>query len=275
MSDILTDLSTPVLVHAVKANLLDFFHYLRQAAQTTFTADEKFARWHTHLPHPWFNGVSVAQPPAPEDEAYITDTIAYFGSCGVSPFTWWIAPAVPFGLWEEVLHRHGFHVDHDTPGMALDLEQLPTDRPAPPTLKIIPVDNLDQLKTWTQTFIAGYELPQTWVVDFYDLMAGLGFDLPMRNYLGYLDGEPVATSNLFLAAGVAGVQCVATVPHARGHGLGATLTCAPLIEARALGYRVGVLQSSEMGYPIYQRLGFQKVCDMAHFYRATDLDLEP
>jgi len=48
-----------------------------------------------------------------------------------------------------------------------------------------------------------------------------------------------------------------------------------LIEARALGYRVGVLQSSEMGYPIYQRLGFQKMCDMDHFYRATDLDLEP
>jgi predicted acetyltransferase len=68
---------------------------------------------------------------------------------------------------------------------------------------------------------------------------------------------------------------VATVPHARGRGLDAILTCAPLIEARTLGYRVGVLQSSEMGYNIYRRLGFQKLCDMDHFYRATDLDLEP
>ena len=275
MSDILTDLSQPALIHAVKANLLELLHYLRQAAETDFTADEKFTRWHTRVPHPWFNGVSAAQPPAPEDEAYITDTMAYFRSRGVSPFTWWIAPAVPFGPWEEVLHRHGFHVDHDTPGMALDLEQLPTDRSAPPTLRIIPVDNLDKLKVWTDVFIAGYELPQAWAAGFYDLMAGLGLDWPMRNYLGYLDGEPAAASTLFLGAGVAGVYDVATVPQARGRGLGTALTCTPLIEARALGYRVGVLQSSEMGYPNYQRLGFQKMCDMDHFYRATDLELEP
>jgi GNAT superfamily N-acetyltransferase len=275
MSDILTDFSQPALIHAVKANLLEAFHYLRQAAQTAFTADEKFTRWHTRVPHPWFNGVSAAQPPAPEDEAFIEDTIAYFRSCGVSPFTWWIAPAVPFGPWQEVLCRHGFHVDHDTPGMALDLERLPPDWPAPPTLKIVPVDNLDQLKTWTQTFIAGYELPLAWAADFYDLAAGQGLDWPLRHYLGYLDGEPAAASTLFLGAGVAGAYDVATVPHARGRGLGTALTCVPLTEARALGYRVGVLQSSEMGYPIYQRLGFQKVGDMDHFYRATDLDLEP
>lgn len=275
MSDILTDLSTPALIHAVKANLLEFFHHLKQSSHTNFAADEKFARWHTRLPHPWFNGVSAAQPPAPEDDAFIADTITYFGSCGVSPFTWWIAPAVPFAPWEEVLQRHGFHVDRDTPGMALDLECLPPDRPTPPTLRIVPVDNLDQLETWTQVFIAGYELPLAWAADFYDLAAGLGLDWPIRNYLGYLDGEPVATAALFLGAGVAGVFDVATVPRARGHGLGAALTYAPLIDAKSLGYRVGVLQSSEMGYHVYRRLGFEKVCDMDHFYRATDLDLEP
>jgi GNAT superfamily N-acetyltransferase len=184
-------------------------------------------------------------------------------------------PAVPFAPWAEVLSRHGFHADHDTPGMALDLELLPSDRPTPPTLCIVPVDNLDQLKVWTEVFIAGYELPQAWAASFYDLMAGLGLDWPTRNYLGYLDGEAVVTSTRFLGAGVAGIYDVATVPRARGCGLGAALTWTPLIEARTLGYRVGVLQSSGMGYSVYQRLGFQKVCDMDHFYRATDLDLEP
>ncbi len=275
MSDRLTDLSRAALTHAVTANLLDYFHHLQQAAQTQFYADEKFARWHTRLPHPWFNGVSAAQPPTPEDEAFIEDSIAYFGSCGVSPFTWWIAPAVPLAPWTEVLQRHGFHIDQDTPGMALDLDRLPPDRPTPVTLRIVRVDNVDQLKVWSHIFIAGYELPHAWEADVYDLMAGLGLDFPLRNYLGYLDGEAVATATLFLGAGAAGIYDVATVPHARGRGLGTALTHAPLTDARKLGYRVGVLQSSEMGYNVYRKLGFEKVCEVTHFYRATDLELEP
>jgi hypothetical protein len=31
---------------------------------------------------------------------------------------------------------------------------------------------------------------------------------------------------------------------------------APLLDARARGYCVGVLQASEMGYPVYARMGF-------------------
>ena len=275
MPDILTDLSVPALSHAVQSNLQEFFHSFGKAASVAFAADEKFTRWFTRVPHPWFNGVSAAQLPIPEDETFITESIAYFRSCGVSPFTWWIAPAVPFAPWVEVLHRHAFHIDRDTPGMALDLERLPPDRPGPATLRIVPVDNLAQLEMWIEIFLAGYELPLAWAANLYNLFAGLGLELPMRNYLGYLDDEPVATSNMFLGAGVAGIQCVATLPDARGRGIGAALTCAPLIDARALRYRVGVLQSSEMGYPIYRKLGFQKVCDMVHFYRATDVDLEP
>ena len=116
------------------------------------------------------------------------------------------------------------------------------------------------------TFIAGYEVPPDWEPPLFDLLSGFGLDLPVRHYLGYLDDKPVATSDLFLSAGVAGVQFVSTLREARGQGLGTALTLAPLLEAREMGCRIGVLQSSELGFPVYRRMGFEQVCQVEHFY---------
>ena len=84
--------------------------------------------------------------------------------------------------------------------------------------------------------------------------------------LGLLDGVPVGTSNMFLGAGVAGIMFVATLPAARRRGVGAALTLGPLFEARQMGYRLGILQSSEMGYPVYRQLGFQHLTSMENYY---------
>jgi predicted acetyltransferase len=85
-----------------------------------------------------------------------------------------------------------------------------------------------------------------------------------------LNGKPVSTSSVFYGGGVAGIYCVSTLPEARGKGIGAAITLKPLQEARDLGYRVGALQSSEMGFNVYKKLGFRHLCQIENFYRSLE-----
>ena len=80
--------------------------------------------------------------------------------------------------------------------------------------------------------------------------------MAQKRYIGFLGEKPVATSALVLDSGVAGIYAVATIPEARRKGIGEFMTVVPLLEAEQMGYRVGILQASSMGYPIYKRIGF-------------------
>ena len=148
--------------------------------------------------------------------------------------------------------------------MAADLEALPQHVPAPAALTIERVWDDRTLDSWAHTLALGFgegEREAFWVRDVY---RRVGYDDAgaWRHYLGRLDGVPVATATLFLAAGVAGIYFVSTAPRYRGQGIGAAITLAPLLEARALGYRVGVLGASPMGYGVYRRLGFAQYCTL-------------
>lgn len=80
---------------------------------------------------------------------------------------------------------------------------------------------------------------------------------PWKCYVGKLNGKPVASNMLFCGAGVASVYWVGVLPEARGKGIGAAITLVAYQDAKAQGYRYGVLFSSELGKPVYQRIGFK------------------
>lgn len=183
----------------------------------------------------------------------------------MASFSWWAEPGTQPADLGEHLVAQGFTYNEGPPGMAADLSARSEDLIAPPELEIMQVKDAATLKQWVDTVMTGFGLPESSGSAFFDLFAGLGFDLPLRNYIGRMNGEPVATAEVFLGAGVAGIYGVATVPEARGQGIGAALTLAPLREARAMGYRIGILHSSPMGLAMYGRLGFREYCKMSHY----------
>ena len=266
MPDIQTDISEEALITAIRANLCDFFRYLGRSNPASYFENEKFSRWQSAVPHPWFNGVLSSDLPMQGDETFIVETIKYFHEKKTGVFTWWLEPHLRPADWEEVLIKHGFGFSDDTPGMAADLLDLNESMQTIDGFEVRAVQDADTIRTWAHVFTKGYGLPKNWEPIVVDSWAKLGFDLPLRNYIGYLNGEPIATSCLFLGGGAAGIYSVATISEERGKGIGAAITLQPLLEARDMGYRIGVLQSSDMGFNIYKKLGFKHLCQIEHFY---------
>jgi len=64
---------------------------------------------------------------------------------------------------------------------------------------------------------------------------------------------------------VVGIYNVATAVEARRRGAGAAVTAAAMADARARGARWAILESSEMGRSVSERLGFRQVCEVVTF----------
>ncbi len=55
-----------------------------------------------------------------------------------------------------------------------------------------------------------------------------------------------------------GLHLVATLPAYRGKGLGYAVSQKPLIDAQQRGASHAILLASEMGKPVYQKIGFKE-----------------
>lgn len=246
---------------AVEENGAEFLMLLGAAAGAELRDDER-VRWCIgNSPIDYHNCVVRADLAPEEADEEIEASLERMRAHNV-PGSWHVGPSMhPTDLGERLV-AHGFKYGGDDIGMAANLSTLPDELPVPEGLAVERVRDEAGLTAWVEALGSGFgegPVEAEWVGEMYRRL-GLGEAGSCRHYLGRLDGKPVATSTLFIGAGVAGIYFVCTVEGARRRGIGAAVTLAALREARDLGYGVGVLGSSEMGYPVYRRLGFQEYC---------------
>jgi ribosomal protein S18 acetylase RimI-like enzyme len=160
--------------------------------------------------------------------------------------------------------------------MLADLSDLPKDVPSPDGVRIESVSSDSMMKDWMEPFKAGFQMPDVANDFFFSLFKEFGYteELPMQNYLVYDKNEPVSCMTLYMGKNrVASIWCVATSHQARGKGLGTIITWKGCVEALQKGYRYAILISSEMGYSIYKRLGFEEYCKVGYYrWRPADND---
>jgi GNAT superfamily N-acetyltransferase len=261
MSEHAAGFSEKDLIRAIESNGEEFLLALGRAAGAEERDDGRVRRVIGNCPIDYHNCVVGADLSPEEADGVILESQERFRAHEV-PGSWHVGPSMrPPDLGERLL-AHGFDYGGDDIGMAVDLSALSEDPRVPESFIVERVRDERDLTVWTHTLAAGFgegPVEAQWVGEMYRRI-GLGDDVPWRHYLGRLGGEPVATSTLFLGADVAGIYFVFTVEGARRRGIGAVVTLAALHDAREMGCQERVLESSEMGYPVYRRLGLQEYC---------------
>ncbi|UCG69460.1 MAG: GNAT family N-acetyltransferase [Thermoplasmata archaeon] len=195
----------------------------------------------------------------------IEENIEYFKRSRL-PWIWWIGPSSkPKDLGKHLVD-YGFIHRYDMPGMVIELQTNSVSVSTPEKFNIIRVKDIDTLKIWVK--IASICFPMVigkFKDDFFKFESSIGFRNDRISYVGYLEGEPVASSTVFLCSGVAGIYNVGTVPEARRKGIGTAMTWIPLKHAVSSGYKVGILHSSRMGYRLYRKMGFNRCCMIGNY----------
>ena len=173
---------------------------------------------------------------------------------------WIPAGAVPGDLTDRFGAR-GFVLDDEAvPAMTADLAAIPAIEPAPGVTWSRVVD-LAAMAAVIDVMSLGFEMPDSLRPFFEHLLSGtsLSGDDGLGVFLVALEGRPVSTALGGVVGDAVAIYNVATVPDARGQGLGRLATLLAMHHGAAGGATVAVLESSEMGYTVYARLGFRDV----------------
>lgn len=204
-----------------------------------------------------YNGVIRFRATANVDSR-IDAIFAHYGRRGV-PFLWMVHPTASPGIAER-LRARGLEEAEACPGMTRPLAGMPIRQELPPGVTVSEVGadgdtgGLFELIGWRWQVPAEArpKLPEVARAFAVGIPGG-----PVRSWLAWRAGKPVAKVLLHLNAGVAGVYGVATRPEARGLGLARILTLQAFAAAEREGYGLGVLHSTPMARPMYEKLGFR------------------
>ncbi len=258
MRRVLTDIADEAVIAAHEESCIQFWLHYGRGPGCEVHEDGDLEWFTTGIPFALLNGVMRARLTPETADARIEELAQEFRRREL-PLEWNVGPS----SWPEDLGRHleahGMPLTFSIPGMVIDLRELPDDPPRPKGLTIARATSRGEREAYVRVGASAFGVPEPYVPRLIEIEAGMGEEhreLAM-DYLGLLDGRPVATTMLLLTAGIAGIYFVGTVPDARGRGIAEAMTRTALLDARDRGYRIGILQASSMGYPVYRRIGFR------------------
>lgn len=213
--------------------------------------------YHAAVPDPivW-NGAILTAPTAVDLAELVSRADAFFAP-RTDSYGFWIVASRDAAL-ARFLTGIGVEQIDDSPHMVLECAAV---QPGNPTVSVERVTDESGLRAFVEVAAAGFETigadPAVWPVVYRNLSAVCADDVIA---VVASDGDqPLGCAMGYLAREVCEVIHVATVPSARGRGIGAAVTAAVVAEARVREVRLAALQATEQGHSVYRSLGFEEV----------------
>jgi GNAT superfamily N-acetyltransferase len=153
---------------------------------------------------------------------------------------------------EVALRRDGWRQTQEEP--ALVMEGGPDPLPVPPTeleiRRALAQETLDDF--YAMYLRARRQVPSVAAIR----------DPRVALLVGYVGGEAVATARVLGHGEAADIVGVFTREQFRRHGYGTAMTWAAVAAARGMGATAYLLTATEMGYPVYLKMGFERFCTL-------------
>jgi GNAT superfamily N-acetyltransferase len=240
-------------VDLMQENLIAYFRIFAGLPGATFVEED--VTWFANVKDEPGNHVLRTRISSDAIDRRIDEIIVQFSQY-TDQIDWLVFPGCRPADLGKHLEARGMQAGLGGTWMLADLTAaLPSAPTVPAGFHIQPVSDTTMLEAWKQISAEGFGGNAQIYYDAY-ARHGFGMDASSLHYIGYLGDQPVTSSTLLVAGGIASVYDVSTPPAARRQGFGGAITFAMLQEARQRGYDYAWIWSSPMGKSVYSKLGF-------------------
>lgn len=209
------------------------------------------------IPAPIYNQIFTFEVPA---RGELEAAVSWMANRDV-PF--WVTVTEPLveDVGDQIAESGLTKAEEVNPGMIMpSLAEIPSNET---DAAISTVTDADLLDEFIETFATVFETPLKYARQ--SNPSSLLEDEDIRMFIGRIDGEAVACGQFVRTGDVAGVYGVGVREKFRRQGIGEAMTWAVLRAGREAECQIGALQSTEIAYSLYQRMGFETVVSYHHF----------
>ena len=172
----------------------------------------------SNMPVAWLNIAFITRPLL-DPATQIRHAITYFDAHKL-PFIVRIREGLDAAA-ERAVEAQGLHYTDSVPGLVLPIDEA-SSAPAPAQLEIRSARDAAVFIDHRQMVVSAFDMPDALAAQFFSerLLDVIDAEL----YVGYVDGQPVASSALIATHRVAGVYNVGCLPAHRRRGFGEAMT---------------------------------------------------
>lgn len=201
----------------------------------------------------WFNGVYKTDGRHPDLEAQVKQTLQKYKT----PMLWRVGPTTKYPeRLHELLPKLGLKIVEQPPAMALKLDAYQRGA-VPDGLTIQPVSAAHQIDDFLVPMCEGFSIDSALREHFRNYALSRLPQSKIENwFVGYFDGQPVASGTLYTNCGINMIYNICTTQPFRGRGFARAIIDQLISIAPEPAARPICLYSSALGLPVYKKIGF-------------------